>query len=481
MQKLRFHIDRIAHCKAYGWVMNEYARQQRLLISIVINGEIIASDHANVYRQDLHNAGLGDGTYGFEIYVGMLPQGRLAIFADQQLIYAADVNPRKFACLRTKNNFSSLYFSEKDLHQTEFFLSKRRNSALFIFAVTTFYPRIQRHQQFAYAFAQQGIDVFFVEPLFRAGTACRLQRLTTHENIYILNLPTCGRRADFITGNVDPDLAECWKNLLNPLTQFYSSTFCIWSAPQWLALMSQPLTFSHSIFDVIDDYCATFSQPNLASLLKWALHLVDGISYTSMHLPNMPKQRDKKSIQIRNGFAEQWLISQKSVSSTMTLGYVGALDAINGKWLLKFLQANPIASLIMGSGSLTELLVNLANQSQHIYMTGEVTHPVAMTYLQYCRFGAIFFRSQAIARWVNPVKCYEYIALGIPIVASHLIDLEPELHACCRVITEPQNKFSNADQRDIERLFLRTHKTLELQQYGWQHRSQQMRTFLESF
>lgn len=485
MSPLRFHIDRIAACKAYGWVINQDSMQQRLLIRITVNNTVIATEHANIYRQDLRNAGLGDGTYGFEIYIGMLPYGKLMIFADQYLIYSTELIPTLIPNSITENAcqnyYSSVYFSVRDRDALDAFLAQRRARAVFIFAVTAFYPRIQRHQQLAYNFSQQGIDVYYVEPLFRGGQSVRLQRVDTPGNVYILNLPTYGQSPDFITGNLGTDLVQHWKVLIDALSQLYNTSYCIWTAPQWLALLYQKLQCDLSIFDFIDDYCATFSQPNLRNLLKQALHEVTGITYTSAYLPGIPKSCHKKTMQIRNGFDQKNLSFKKSSPRPITLGYIGALDTINGKWLSKFLEANSIPSLIMGSGNLIDSLSHLAKQYQHIFLTGEVPHAMAMTNLQRCRFGAVFFRSQTVARWVNPVKCYEYIALEMPVLTSHQIDLEPELYQCCHLITTPKTYFSSIKQKKIQQHFLRVRDSLDIQQYSWQYRCQQMRIFLESF
>lgn len=485
MPRLRFHIDRIAGGKAYGWVINQDSIQHRLLIRILLNRTVIASEHANIYRQDLRNAGFGDGAYGFEIYIGTLPHGNIMIFADQYLIYAGELSatllPNPVNLNIRQTHADSLYFSVKASAALDTFLAQRHPRAVFIFAVTAFYPRIQRHQQLAYNLAEQGIDVFYVEPIFRGGHGCRLQRLNTPGNLYILNLPTCGLSPDFITGNLGTDLVPYWKDLIDLLTPLYTTAYCIWTAPQWLALLSQNLRCQLSLFDCIDDYCATFAQPNLTKLLKQALHQVTGISYTSAYLPGIAKNRHKKTIQIRNGFDQRYLAVQKNLPTPITLGYLGALDEINGQWLSKFLQANTIPSLIMGSGNLIDSLSNLAQQHQHICLTGEISHASAMKNLQHCRFGAVFFRSQAIARWVNPVKCYEYLAMDMPILSSHSIDLEPELQVCSHVIPSPASHFSSIQQRKIAQRFHRIRASLDIQQYSWHYRSQQMLFFLESF
>lgn len=483
MRKLRFHLDRIVHCKAYGWVLDEYALHHRLFIKIAINNIVIASDYANIYRQDLRDHGLGEGSYGFEIYLGDLPTGTLTIFADQELVFS-----KSFDCLHQQHKHldlkqfkSPVYLSIQDISALENLLSQRRPAALFFFGITAFYPRIQRHQQLAYEFAYRDFDVFFIEPIFRGGKTYRFQCVDQFKNIYLINLPTYGQSAHFIEGYFDIGILEYWRQYLNQITQFYSMTYCIWGSPQWLLLIHQSITFNISIFDFIDDYRATFSQPRLETLFKQCIHRVDGVIYTSTHLPFINQCKRKKHIQVRNGFSSQLRLTKRSQSTSRTLGYVGALDEINGHWIFKFLNVNRVSALIIGSGTLSQRLSDFASAYQDICILGEMSHTMAMSYLTTCRFGMVFFRSQKIAQWVNPVKCYEYIALGMPTLASHEIDIEPELRECVSIVPYSRMTVSYKQQNQIEARFSKSVIKLDLEKYSWENRCQQIESFFNSF
>lgn len=489
MSQLRFHLDRIANGKAYGWAINETAPLCRPFIRIAINGIVIASEYADVYRQDLRDINFGDGAHGFEIYLGEIAAGQMTIFADRKMVFfkACDatfsmkiaVHGAQYEAVPSEAVVA--YLPPDDISLIDTLFPKRHASALFIFGVTTFYPRIQRHQQLAYALTQRELDVFFIEPIFRGGDACRIERLFPSLNLYILGLPTCSGSADFIAARFDDEIVRTWAIFFAQITQRYSVNHSLWGTPHWWQMMQATSSFDTHIFDYVDDYSITFSQSGLAELVENCLYHADGVSYTSANLPFIRPLKNKKHVQIRNGFSSPLLGMSKSCGANAEFGYVGALDAINGDWLTDFLGANQGTALIMGSGSLGESISHFSAVRKNIHFLGEVTYFKAMLALSQCRFGIIFFRAREIAQWVNPVKFYEYMALGLPVLASHEIDIESELRPLVTVIPCSALNLSARGKNKAEQLFWQTYKQLDFEQYNWQKRGEQMHQFLLNF
>lgn len=55
------HFDYILDGRAYGWAFAPAHPQKRLAIEIVVNGEVVAHGCAEQFREDLQEAGIGDG------------------------------------------------------------------------------------------------------------------------------------------------------------------------------------------------------------------------------------------------------------------------------------------------------------------------------------------------------------------------------------------------------------------------------------
>lgn len=66
---IRGHLDRIGDGAARGWAFDPSRPEQRLGVSILADGRVIASGVADQFRQDLLDAGLGDGRYAFALEV----------------------------------------------------------------------------------------------------------------------------------------------------------------------------------------------------------------------------------------------------------------------------------------------------------------------------------------------------------------------------------------------------------------------------
>lgn len=484
MKNIRFHLDRISQSKAYGWARDDRDPSRKLRIDVAVNGAVMYSDYANVYRQDLYDLAWGDGAYGFEIYLGTLAAGELALFVDGALMFSTK-NTAVFKGDFVEQSMpidSVINLPQAVPEQLEALLSQRQSTALFLFGITSFYPRIQRHQQLAYMFAQRGWDVFFIEPIFRAGESFRFERLDARTHLYSLILPTQGQRTDFIGAYFDKGVLDSWSSYLSEVMGLYSVTHCVWGAPQWWPLMCRSLPFDTTIFDYIDDYGATFGQPHLRELLQRCIDHVQGFTYTSARLPMMEGFKKKKHSQIRNAYSTALIkADQPHAKPATTLGYVGAIDAINGDGLLQFLSANQALATIMGSGSLDCALSDLARRRKDIVFLGEVSHRAAMSQLSNCCFGMTFFRSQEIAQWVNPVKVYEYIALGMPVLSSHEVDVELELRSLLTVLPHSSMVFSMDWQNKLHHSFWQIRRQLNLHQYSWTYRCEQMQHFLETF
>lgn len=61
------YLDGIIDGQAHGWAYTPADPSQRLVVEIVADDEIIARGFADLYRDDLRAAGVGDGTYHFKL------------------------------------------------------------------------------------------------------------------------------------------------------------------------------------------------------------------------------------------------------------------------------------------------------------------------------------------------------------------------------------------------------------------------------
>ena len=60
-------VDEFDRFGIRGWVRAMERADYRVVLSVITNGEVMASVRADLYRSDLENAGIGDGEYGFVV------------------------------------------------------------------------------------------------------------------------------------------------------------------------------------------------------------------------------------------------------------------------------------------------------------------------------------------------------------------------------------------------------------------------------
>ena len=68
---IRGHFDRVAEGIAYGWAFDPSHPEQRLEIGIYHRDQVIAQGTADQFRQDLLDAGIGDGAHAFEVPIAL--------------------------------------------------------------------------------------------------------------------------------------------------------------------------------------------------------------------------------------------------------------------------------------------------------------------------------------------------------------------------------------------------------------------------
>lgn len=67
---IRGHVDEASDGVLYGWAFQPDAPDRRLCVDVLIDGRFVGQARAHLFRQDLLNAGYGNGRYGFELLIG---------------------------------------------------------------------------------------------------------------------------------------------------------------------------------------------------------------------------------------------------------------------------------------------------------------------------------------------------------------------------------------------------------------------------
>lgn len=107
------------------------------------------------------------------------------------------------------------------------------------------------------------------------------------------------------------------------------------------------------------------------------------------------------------------------------IGYLGAIASwIDTALILKTAQEFSHASIAL-VGPIDEAAINptIFNKCPNINLIGRVKHDEVASCLKGFDVAIIPFKPGHIAECTDPIKAYEYMALGLPVIASHIIEL----------------------------------------------------------
>ena len=74
-------------------------------------------------------------------------------------------------------------------------------------------------------------------------------------------------------------------------------------------------------------------------------------------------------------------------------------------------------------GPLEDASLPRLNHYENIYVLGPRPHHEVKGYMKHCEVGIIPFKKNELTERVNPIKLYEYLACGLPVVATNLEEL----------------------------------------------------------
>jgi hypothetical protein len=468
-----FNIDSIRAGVVVGWIQDKGRPERQPVVVLLVNGQPFG-DVANLCRPDLQQAGKAVPHCGFAIHFGMLEFDSIALFADDQCLFSEHAPPAQPPVLAPVLDGVSLSAWEP-------IASTRAPRAIFLFADSTWHPRLHRHQQLALALEGAGWDVVFIERCHRSGPGIRVERVEGRR-IFLLNLPMLPATPG--SDQVGPDAGHCahWRSLLLPLAREYGIALGIWCTPYWTGLMQCCDMFDRRIFDYYRDFCRPAPDPISEASLQQALLVADAVTFTSRRLPAMPALQGLPSLHLRNGYAES--IRQLTFGPgdrNMLFGCATTLERQDGsRWLRDFLLKHAgLPAIVAGSGTLQPMFEHLAQTQANVRYVGEVPHMVAAYCLARSRFGLLPAPDEATARWINPIGAYECLALGLPMLGPYRLDIEEELQDCFTVV--PTAPLSPDLLMQCQRRFDDVQGDLDLARYSWTARCAELIAFIGDF
>ena len=298
-----------------------------------------------------------------------------------------------------------------------------------VFGVIDWHLRTQRPQHLAVEFARRGHRVLYLSPGFQSSPQPGYQLEVVHERppVYQLRLHT--NRPTSIYEDVPPPpvaafLVDGLRKLLGDVS--LSTCIALVDHPCWVDLVKL-VPRCLRIYDCMDNHHGfDESGAGLPRAEQQLLASSDAVVVTSNHIERDVAPRHRSVHMVRNACAPDDFADAAAPAPTgrrPVVGYFGAIAA----WFDVELVAQVAAALpefdFLLVGDDTAGVQQRLRHLDNVQFTGEVRYAELPTHLRRMDVLLIPFVINELTLATNPVKAYEALAAGKPVVATPMPEL----------------------------------------------------------
>ncbi len=327
-------------------------------------------------------------------------------------------------------NYQSIYGVTNNKNPIDLLETCRATKApvdIFIFPVIDWHYRYQRPQHIACGLGRLGYRVFYVatSPLMASNDGRFIVTEHPAQGVFLCKLRSTsgifGNLHQMKMSNSDCDSLSTSLKVLMQSVDSVQPPVIILNHPYWTPLLKNIKTCS-TIYDCMDHH-AGFSEgandwlEGEIELLEVADHVVTTSTWLHDHVATI-----RDSVLIRNG-CEFFRFSQATdilQTAKPTVGYVGAISGWFDMALVISAARKFTEWEFVLVGSTTGCDTSTAELEPNIQFIGEVSYDRVSFYIQGFDVCIIPFRATSLTQATNPVKVYEYLAAGKPVVSSSL-------------------------------------------------------------
>ena len=216
-------------------------------------------------------------------------------------------------------------------------------------------------------------------------------------------------------------------------------------SPLWVPWLEH-LPFRHVVYDCIDDIGVMTPEPKLRPLYAaWEETLIERASAVVTTTDSLSDRIQEKRSEvpvttIRNGcLADEFAIQADGATCPPDLpvetgrprvGFVGALyEWIDWELIERVMEKRPEVDFVfVGPQRDSHRPPTGLAQRENIFFLGHRPYEAVPAYLSHFDLCWLPFKQDAISEAANPVKLYEYLAVGKPVVSTPVADMESFEH-----------------------------------------------------
>jgi GT2 family glycosyltransferase/glycosyltransferase involved in cell wall biosynthesis len=302
---------------------------------------------------------------------------------------------------------------------------------IFVFSVIDWNFRIQRPQHLSRSFAKAGKRVFYFSSHFvdSATPGYELERIDPVLELYQVKLHVTGAPAIYFS----PPAANALKMIELGVAQLMMDFFVISCASivqhaYWYPMVLH-LPNTLRVYDCMDYHEGFGSVPEkLIEIEKAMLRDSDLVVVTSVWLEDFARDYNRNIALIRNAgqyehFSEQPDNIYRDVKKRKIIGYYGAIAEWFDLDLIRAIAIDQSDALILLIGNDTIEASKALKGLTNVVFTGEVPYSRLPFYLHAFDVCLLPFLVIPLTLATNPVKVYEYLAAGKPVVCVDLPEI----------------------------------------------------------
>ncbi len=315
-------------------------------------------------------------------------------------------------------------------------LTGYRTYDVVILAIFDFEFRFQRPQQIAAQLARLGHRVFWVSPsrFLSESDVQHYAAISVRENIWEVRLR--GTPPDLYGGRLTEQAAESYCRSLKELYRdFHILESCaLLQFPYWrqVGLKLKDLFSARVVYDCMDDWQNWTAEPRIGEFsLSQELELVkecDVLLVSAKHFYDRHKAAGANPLLVRNG-ADFELFASPPPNDLLEdlakpiVGYYGAIaDWFDPELVAKVAGSRPDYTFVI-IGHVHHVDVSCLEALPNVHLLGEKNYREIPRYLVHFDVCLIPFKLNNLTKAVDPVKLYEYLSQGKPVVATDMAEL----------------------------------------------------------
>jgi glycosyltransferase involved in cell wall biosynthesis len=288
--------------------------------------------------------------------------------------------------------------------------------------------RYQRPQHLSVGLARRAWRVLYIDPDFLPesdGRAFAVEEAPV-ENVFRVQLRMPGP-SDIHASSPDPRQVAALREALQRLAGAVGlrDPIVLLEAPFWLPAI-EVLERSLLAYDCMDFYRAfPHVKEPLVALEDELLACAETVVFSSAVLEQQLGKAGR-TVVVRNAceFERFSSATPRRLSRRPTVGYVGAVDRwFDADLLIRCVDAHPEWDFVL-VGSAAGLPADALPARANLHLTGEVAYEDVPALVRGFDVCLIPFVDSPLTRCVDPVKVYEYLAAGRPVVATALPELQ---------------------------------------------------------